>query len=90
MTEDEAYQLMHQRLGTAAHGGSSHMRLLGFDAGWIIVRDAEEGLLGGNTLVIDANSRQLLSFPSSVPPERIRTQWERVRSRARVVEGHAR
>jgi hypothetical protein len=80
---DEARALVALATGANLDGA---WHLAEFPAGWTVVRDQSEGLMGAATIAVEKATGLVLSFPSSVPPLMVRTQWERVRSRGKVMD----
>jgi hypothetical protein len=84
ITSDEAHRIASQVIGppTAADGQGWHLEE--FDAGWLVREDwmSEESIRGGSFCVVERATGRVLSFPSSISPTRIKTQYQQVLDRA--------
>jgi hypothetical protein len=84
ITSDEAQRIATEVIGrpTAADGQGWHLQE--FDAGWLVREDwmSEESIRGGSFCVVDRATGRVLSFPSSISPTRIMTEYHQVVDRA--------
>jgi hypothetical protein len=84
ITSDEAKRIAAEVIGppTAADGQGWHLEE--FDAGWLVREDwmAEESVRGGSFCVVERDTGRVLSFPSSISPTRIMTEYHQVIDRA--------
>ena len=84
ITTDEAHRIATEVIGppTAADGHGWHLEE--FDAGWLVREDwmGEESVRGGSFCVVDRATGRVLSFPSSISPTRITTEYHQVVDRA--------
>lgn len=87
MNKDDAYELARKILGDEkGEKGGRGWHLDEFQGGWLVVRERSiEQMMGAASIVVERESGQVLSLPSSVPPQLITEQWERARQRAHVV-----
>ena len=84
ITSDEAHRIATEVIGppTAPDGQGWHLEE--FDAGWLVREDwmAEESVRGGSFCVVERATGRVLSFPSSISPTRIKTEYHQVVDRA--------
>jgi hypothetical protein len=84
ITSDAAHSIATEVIGppTAADGRGWHLEE--FDAGWFVREDwmSEQPVRGGSFCVIGRATGRVLSFPSSISPTRIMTEYHQVVDRA--------
>ena len=84
ITSDEAQRIATKALGppTAPDGQGWHLEE--FDGGWLVREDwmSEGSVRGGSFCVVERATGRVLSFPSSISPTRIMTEYHRVVDRA--------
>jgi hypothetical protein len=84
ITSDEAHRIATEVIGppTAADGQGWHLEE--FDSGWLVREDwmTEESIRGGSFCVVERATGRVLSFPSSISPTRIMTEYHQVVDRA--------
>lgn len=86
MNKKDAYELARKVLGSEKDEETEGWHLDEFQGGWLVVRErSTDEMMGATSLVIERESGQVLSLPSSVPTRLITQQWPRARQRARVV-----
>jgi hypothetical protein len=85
MNKDDAYELARKVLGDEKNQKTGGWHLREFQGGWLVVREDAKGMMGAASFVIERESGQVLTLPSSVPPQLITQEWERARQRAHIV-----
>ncbi|MGH9643486.1 MAG: hypothetical protein ACRD3Q_13810, partial [Terriglobales bacterium] len=86
VNDKEAYELAKKVLGGKKGEEVGQWHLEEFQGGWLVVRERLiDEMMGATSLVIERESGQVLSLPSSVPTRLITQQWERARQRARIL-----
>jgi hypothetical protein len=82
ITSDEAQRIATEVIGPPAEGQGWHLEE--FDAGWLVREDwmSEESVRGGSFCVVERATGRVLSFPSSISPTRIKTEYHQVVDRA--------
>jgi hypothetical protein len=84
ITSDEAQRIATQVIGPATAADGQGWRLEEFDAGWLVREDwmGEASVRGGSFCVVERATGRVLSFPSSISPTRIMTEYHQVVDRA--------
>lgn len=83
ITHVQAEDIARTVIGAEPEDETQGWELVEFDAGWQIQEKAAAGTRGAATRVIERATGRILSFPSGVPPIRIRNDYESV-----VSDGH--
>jgi hypothetical protein len=82
ITKAEAERIATELLGPATVGDGRGWRLVEFDAGWLIWRDwmdnNDGSRRGAGVRVVERESGRVMRFPSSVGPDSILTEYDRV------------
>lgn len=81
MQESDAVGLAQEALGRSQDDSDRPWKLKEFSQGWLVSQAPVEGRRGAAMLVIERDSGRLVRFASAVPPGRILTEYEQVRSR---------
>jgi len=86
ITRDEAERIAAQVMGASPADAGQGWELVEFDEGWLIKGTRQPGDIawGGVARVVERADGVVRRFPSSVPPQRILTQYDKVASRGRV------
>ena len=79
ITQDQAAAIAAHVCGAPPNDRERGWELKEFDAGWFITERAKTGRRGGDTRVIERESGLVISFPSFVPPSRIKADYDEVR-----------
>jgi hypothetical protein len=84
ITSDEAQRIATEVIGPATAADGQGWHLEEFDAGWLVREDwiGEAPVRGGSFCVVDRATGRVLSFPSSISPTRIMTEYHQVVDRA--------
>jgi hypothetical protein len=84
ITSDEAKRIATEVIGPATAADCQGWHLEEFDAGWLVREDwmSEESIRGGSFCVVERATGRALSFPSSISPTRIQTEYHQVVDRA--------
>ena len=80
ITQDQAAAIAFHVCGAPPSDPKRGWDLTEFDAGWLIAERAKPGRAAGGTRVIERESGRVMSFPSSVPPSRILTDYQSVQA----------
>jgi hypothetical protein len=87
ITQDQAAAVAFHVCGAPPSDPKRGWDLTEFDAGWLITERARTGRRDGSTRVIERESGRVMSFPSSVPPSRILTDYQAVQADGTPAEG---
>ena len=84
ITSDEAQRIATQVIGPATAADGQGWHLEEFDAGWLVREDwmGEAPVRGGSFCVVERATGRVLSFPLSISPTRIMTEYDQVVDRA--------
>jgi hypothetical protein len=84
ITSDEAQRIATEVIGPATAADGQGWHLQEFDAGWLVREDwmGEESVRGGSFCILERATGRVLSFPSSISPSRIMTEYHQVVDRA--------
>ena len=84
ITSDEAERIATEVIGPATAGDGQGWHLEEFDSGWLIREDwmSDRSVRGGSFCVVERATGRVLSFPSSISPTRIKTEYANVVDRA--------
>jgi|HubBroStandDraft_5_1064220.scaffolds.fasta_scaffold306204_2 hypothetical protein len=84
ITRERARDIASQITGQAQESGN--WELVEFDAGWLILESSSSNASrrGGALRVVERESGQVVRFPSSVPPQRILSEYAQIVERGRV------
>ena len=87
ITSDEAERIATEVIGPATAADGQGWRLEEFDAGWLVREDwmSETPVRGGSFCVVERATGRVLSFPSSISPARIMTEYDQVVDRGSQV-----
>ena len=80
ITQDQAAAIAFHVCGAPPGDPRRGWDLTEFDAGWLITERARTGRRDGSTRVIERESGRVMSFPASVPPSRITTDYQAVQA----------
>lgn len=69
--------------------GSDDFELSEFAEGWRVVRPLPEDFIGASTFVVERSTGTLLEFASAIPPRRVESGFNELRSEARAVDGRS-
>jgi hypothetical protein len=78
ITQDQAAAIAFHVCGAPPGDPKRGWDLTEFDAGWLITERAKAGRRDAPTRVIERESGRVMSFPASVPPSRITTDYQAV------------
>jgi hypothetical protein len=78
--QDIAGRVLHTQPGDSENG----WELVEFDAGWLIREQAALSARGAATRIVERSTGRVMRFPSSVPSDRILTEYDDVISRGHV------
>ena len=81
LSKQEAEELVSKFLGEQEVNNNLSWKLLNFEAGWLVLQEEGDRQRGAGTLVVERESGRLLLFPSSVPVDRITSQYSVVAHR---------
>lgn len=81
ITREQAQDIASQILHTQPNDTAKGWELVEFDSGWLIREQAALSVRGAATRVVERSTGRVMRFPSSVPPDRILTEYEDVLSR---------
>jgi hypothetical protein len=86
ITRDEAERIAAEVMGTAPADADRGWELVEFDEGWLVKETRQPGEIawGGVARVVERAEGVVRRFPSSVPPQRILSQYDKVISKGRV------
>jgi len=86
ITREQAEEIASRVVRTKPEDSPGTWKLVEFDAGWLIEVPAmfDRSLRGGATCVIERATGRVMRFPSSVPPDRILSEYDDVVSDGRV------
>jgi hypothetical protein len=87
ITSDDAQRIATEVIGPASAGDGQGWQLEEFEAGWFIREDwmNEKSIRGGSFCVVERATGRILSFPTSISPTRIKTEYAQVVDRASEV-----
>jgi hypothetical protein len=86
ITQDQAAAIAFHVCGAPPSDPKRGWDLTEFDAGWLITERAAPGRAAGGSRVIERESGRVVSFPSSVPPSRILTDYQAVQADGKPAE----
>ena len=91
ITGNQAEQTVREMLGPSRDGEKINWELVEFAQGWLIRPGSafDPNLRGAAMRVIERDTGRIMRFPSSVPTDRIITEYSAVMDRGRV-EGQVR
>ena len=78
ITQDQAAAIAFHVCGAPPGDPKRGWDLTEFDAGWLITERAKAGRRDAPTRVIERESGRVMTFPASVPPSRITTDYQAV------------
>jgi hypothetical protein len=86
ITQQQAERIAGEITGRAQDSGDRGWDLVEFDAGWLIRTSSlsDRSLRGAAVRVIERESGRVMRFPSSVPPDRILTEYAQVVEQGRA------
>lgn len=84
ITSDDAQRIATAIIGPAEAADGRGWHLEEFQAGWFVREDwmSEQSVRGGSFCVVERADGRVMSFPSSISPDRIKTEYEQVVDRA--------
>ena len=84
ITSDDAERIATEVIGPAMAADGQGWHLEECDAGWFVREDwmSEKSVRGGSFCVVERATGRVLSFPSSISPTRIMTEYGQVVGRA--------
>jgi hypothetical protein len=86
ITREEAERIAAEVVGASRDDADQGWELVEFDAGWLIQATRRPGDIawGAVARVVERADGQVRRFPSSIPPQRILSQYDKVISRGRL------
>lgn len=84
ITREQAQDIASRILRTQPDDSARGWELVEFDAGWLIREQAALSVRGAATRVVERSTGRVMRFPSSVPADRILTEYDDVMSRGHV------
>lgn len=84
-SKQEAEELVSKFLGEKEVNSNLNWKLIDFEAGWLVIQEGGDRQRGAGTLVVERGSGRFLLFPSSVPVDRITSQYSTVAHRGTQV-----
>ena len=84
ITTDEAQRIATEVIGPPTAPDGQGWGLEEFDAGWLVREDwmSEQSVRGGSFCIVERATGRVLSFPTSISPTRIMTEYHQVVDRA--------
>ena len=84
ITTDEAQRIATEFIGSPTAPDGEGWHLEEFDAGWLVREDwmSEQSVRGGSFCIVERATGRVLSFPTSISPTRIMTEYHQVVDRA--------
>ena len=84
ITSDDAQRIAAQIIGPADAADGRGWQLEEFPDGWFVREDwmSGESVRGGSFCVVERAAGRMMAFPSSISPDRIKTEYNQVLDRA--------
>jgi hypothetical protein len=84
ITSDDAQRIAAEIIGPAQAVDGQGWHLEEFPAGWFVREDwmSEQSVRGGSFCVVERAAGRVMAFPSSISPDRIKTEYDQVVDRA--------